>query len=438
MIKKPHSFMPWTSLAKLSARLKADRKGGVLMLMGLAIFPLTFALGFGIDYARAMRLQTQLDAAADAAALAAVSPAMILQSDDASKAAATNMFNSQATMLTGYQNLQLATPAIADSTAGSSGSLGYLRKVTVTYTAQSINVFGRLLGAPTLTVHGTASASAEQPPNVDFYLAMDNSPSMLIPATSAGITDIQNVTNCAFACHEMMPHNDGINVKDPNSLQILLSTSYYTSGSSKQNVYYRYNSSSKTLYDSSANPMNTSTTSVSAPTNNSSTSTSSAGSGNNRVTTTAITTATATTVSTVTNTTYSITDSSSGPVTITRTVSTTPTTTTTTTQTTTTTTTNTKNGNVTASSTSSGSPSTTSQTGNTTTSSSTYDTGYWADGYWLTHNYGLLYSSPSSITLRKDDVVSAATQLIPFAASQAAQYKVTYQAQMFSFDWTRQ
>jgi len=208
MIKKAHSFMSWTSLAKLCARLKADRKGGVLMLMGLAIFPLTFALGFGIDYARAMRLQTQLDAAADAAALAAVSPAMILQSDDASKAAATNMFNSQATMLTGYQNLQLATPAIADSTAGSSGSLGYLRKVTVTYTAQSINVFGRLLGAPTLTVHGTASASAEQPPNVDFYLAMDNSPSMLIPATSAGITDIQNVTTCAFACHEQMPHNE--------------------------------------------------------------------------------------------------------------------------------------------------------------------------------------------------------------------------------------
>jgi len=39
--------------------------------------------------------------------------------------------------------------------------------------------------------------------------------------------------------------------------------------------------------------------------------------------------------------------------------------------------------------------------------------------------------------LRKDDVVSAASQLIPFAADQASQYHVTYQAQMFSFDWTR-
>jgi Flp pilus assembly protein TadG len=436
MMKKLRSFMSSASLARLCGRLKADRKGGVLMLMGLAIVPLTFALGFGVDYARAMRLQTQLDAAADAAALAAVSPAMILLQEDDASAAATNMFKSQAAMLTGYQNLQFPTPVIVDSSSGSGNSLGYLRKVTVTYTAQSINVFGGLLGAATLTVHGTSSASAEQPPNVDFYLAMDNSPSMLIPATSAGITDVQNVTGCAFACHEYLPHNDGINVKDPNSLQILLSASYYTSGSSKQNVYYRYNSSSKTLYDSSANAMNTSTTSVSAPTNNSSTSTSSATSGNNK-TTTAITTATTTTVSTVTNTTYSITDSSSGPVTITKKVSSTPTTTTTTTKTTTTTTTNTKNGNITASSTSSGTPSTTSQTGNTTTSSSTYDTGYWADGYWLTHNYGLLYGSPSSLTLRKDDVVSAASQLMPFAASQAAQYKVTYQAQMFSFDWTR-
>lgn len=84
-----------------------------------------------------------------------------------------------------------------------------------------------------------------------------------------------------------------------------------------------------------------------------------------------------------------------------------------------------------------GASTTTTSTGTATTTSTAYDTGYWADGYWLTHNYGQIYGGPSSIVLRKDEVVSAATQLIPFASNQAAQYHVTYQAQMFSFDWTR-
>jgi Flp pilus assembly protein TadG len=414
MMKQLYTRMSRSRIGRICARLKTDRKGNVFIIMGLAIVPLTFAVGFGIDYARAMRLQTHLNAAADAAALAAVDPSMILQPKQASQDAATNMFNSQATLLSGYQNLNML-PTISDSASGGSGALGYLRHATVTYTAQSINIFGRLLGAATLTVHGTSSANAQQPPNVDFYLAMDNSPSMLIPATSDGITKIQNVTNCAFACHEYMAHNEippynssskSKAVTNPNGYWVLLSSSYYTAGNTNQGVYYLYDSVGKILYDNSQNAMNPpSTTTVSDPT------TTNTGSGSSAKTIT-------TTVSTKTTIAYSITDSSSGPVTITKKVSSTPTTKTVTTP---------KNG----------SPSTTSTVGSTTSSSSTYDTGYWADGYWLTHNYGLLYGGPTSITLRKDDVVSAATQLIPFAANQAASYKVAYRAQMFSFDWTR-
>ncbi|WP_242123022.1 pilus assembly protein TadG-related protein [Sphingobium sp. Sx8-8] len=403
-MKKTLSAICSMAPLKRLVRLKADQEGNVLMIMGFAVIPLTFAVGFGVDYARAMSLQTQLNAAADAAALAAVTPAMILQSNSASTSAATKMFNSQAALLTGYQNLQM-TPTVTDSTSSSSsGALGYLRTATISYTVKSINLFGKILGLSTLTVSGTATASAAQPPNVDFYLAMDNSPSMLLPATSDGVAKIIAATKttqlpngCAFACHAQIPHSDNIYINDTQSRQVLLSTSYYTSGASNQNVYYRWNPTTSTLYDSSGNSMNSSTTSVSGPTT----------SGN-----------TTTTVTTVTTTTYSIVDSTSGPVTINKKVSSTPTTTKITTN----------NG---------GNTSTTTTIGSTSTSTTTYDTGYWADGYWLTHNYGLIYGSPSSIVLRKDDVVSAASQLIPFAANQAAQYQVTYQAQMFSFDWTR-
>ncbi|WP_067734860.1 TadE/TadG family type IV pilus assembly protein [Novosphingobium naphthalenivorans] len=405
MMKKFLSLTSPAAWRKVMARLKADQRGNVLIVVGFTIVPLTFTVGFGIDYARAMRLQTQLNAAADAAALAAVAPSMILQSDSEAALAATKMFNSQAALASGYQDLQM-TPTITASTSGSSGALGYLRKATISYTVKSINMFGGILGADTLTVNGTASASAQQPPNVDFYLAMDNSPSMLLPATSDGITKILNATGCAFACHAQLPHTDGIYVNDTQSRKVLLSTSYYTSGSSKENVYYRWNSSTNTLYDSSGNSMNSTSTSVSGPT------TTTTGNGNNRRTI-------QTTTTTVTTTTYSISDSTSGPVTITKRVSSTPTTTTTTTYI------------------NSGSSSTSTSTGSTSTTTSTYDTGWWADGYWLTHNYGEIYGSPSSLVLRKDDVVSAASQLIPFAANQASEYQVTYRAQMFSFDWTR-
>lgn len=345
------------------------------MIMGFALIPMTFAVGFGVDYSRAKSLQTHLNAAADAAALAAVGPSMILQSNSDATAAARTMFSAQATLLTGYQDLQV-TPTITDSTSGRGGALGYLRKATISYTVKSVNLFGGILGASTLTVTGTSTASAAQPPNVDFYLAMDNSPSMLLPATSDGVSKIiaatknsNNANGCAFACHAMIPHDDNIWIKDQQGRHILLSNGYYGSGSTS-NVLYRYDNAAQKLYDASGNAMNNTKTSG----------------------------------STTTTTTYSLPnwDNRSGAIVINKTV--------------------------------------TVKTGTTTTSGPTttqYDTGYWADGYWLTHNYSQIYGSPSSIVLRKDDVVLAATQLIPFAANQASQYHVTYQAQMFSFDWTR-
>lgn len=400
-----------TASGRFLARLKASQDGGVLMMMGFAIIPLTFALGFGIDYARAMSLQTKLNAAADAAALAAVAPSMILQPNSQASTAATSMFSAQASLVTGYKDLQV-TPVITDGTPGSNGALGYLRKATVTYTAKSINMFGGILGADTLTVRGTSSASAAQPPNVDFYLAMDNSPSMLLPATSDGVSKIIAATKssskpngCAFACHAMIPKSDGIYIRDTNSRDVLLSTGYYTAGSAKQNVWYRYKTSSPAeLFDSTGTTMHSSSTETGTVTSNGKT-------GNKRVDQR---------TDIVTATKYTITnDNNNGPVTINKVVTSTPTTYTTTYK---------SNGSV---------DKTTSSTGSSSTNSTVYDYGYWADGYWLTHNYGLLYGGPSSIVLRKDEVVSAATQLIPFASQQAAQYHVTYQAQMFSFDWTR-
>lgn len=378
------------SLARLRSllrRLNADRGANVMILTGAALAVLVFAVGFGVDYSRAERLQTKLNAAADAAALAAVDPSMILQTDATAQTAAQAMFTAQVANLPGLTNLH-STVTITDGSNGTNSALGTLRKVVVAYTASSTNAFGGILRLTTLPISGSSTASAQQPPNVNFYLAMDVSPSMLLPSTSSGLTAEANATaayvnspsGCDFACHEMLPHNDHIYINDTSGRQVLLSTGYYGSGSTA-NTYYLYNTNG-TLYNSSGTAMNTSSTTTSGNT------------------------------STTTTNTYSITDSSNGPVTITLNTKVTQTTTTT------------RNGR------------TTTSTNTLSNSSSTYDTGYWADGYWLTHNYGLIYTSPSNLTLRIDDEISAAQQLIPYAANQASNYHVTYKMQMFSFDWT--
>ncbi|MEH3037970.1 MAG: pilus assembly protein TadG-related protein [Sphingomonas adhaesiva] len=392
-------------LGTTARRLASDRRGGAMLLTAFAMVPLTFAVGFGVDYSRAMSLQTHLNAAADAAALAAVSPSMILQDEGASAKAAEAIFRAQAALVDGFQGLEPRV-TVAPDNSGGNGALGYLRKATVSYTVQSVNAFGGILGARTMTVTGTSSASAAQPPNVDFYLAMDNSPSMLLPATSDGISKILAATamvestpdanlgkQCAFACHAMIAKDDGIYVMDPQYRHILLPVS--------GGDFYRWDKPNNLLYDASGNPMASSTAKQS-----------------NTVQTTSNGCNYNTTTTTWSVTTYSVTENRSGPAAVvTKTV--TPYTSVKSVP---------RRRNC----------GTTSDTGDTkgTQSTSTFN-GYWADGYWLTHNYGRLFNNASSIALRKDDMVAAATQLIPFASNQASQYNVTYRAQMFSFDWIK-
>ena len=61
-----------TAVRQLVRRIRRDRRGATLVIVAFAIMPLTIAVGMAIDYARAARLQTRLNAVADAAALATV------------------------------------------------------------------------------------------------------------------------------------------------------------------------------------------------------------------------------------------------------------------------------------------------------------------------------------------------------------------------------
>jgi len=174
-----------------------DRRGNIALVFALSLVPIVFLAGMAMDYTSAELKKAQLDAAADAAAIAAVTPAMMAKNDAQATAAAQNLFNSKANAITGLNyspsNLNVA---VTDS--------GLNRTVTVSYTATSQNAFGNILHQSAWPINGTSQASSSVLPNIDFYLLLDNSPSMAIGATTADINTLVANTpdKCGFGCHE--------------------------------------------------------------------------------------------------------------------------------------------------------------------------------------------------------------------------------------------
>ncbi|WP_354138616.1 pilus assembly protein TadG-related protein [Bradyrhizobium sp. LB11.1] len=193
-------------------RFARDRKANVAIIFALVMVPTIFLLGMSLDYTLALRKKGQLDAAADAAAVAAVRPAMLVQSDDSVvQATAAAVFAAKAN-IAGLQSVPTPTINVVDS--------GLQRTITVSYSAQSINNFPGVLGKQTWQINGTSTAKASSAPNMNFYLLMDDSPSMGIGATTSDISNLIKYTapayqsagasqNCGFACHQTNIAHDG-------------------------------------------------------------------------------------------------------------------------------------------------------------------------------------------------------------------------------------
>jgi Flp pilus assembly protein TadG len=198
-------------MCSLLDRFLRDSKATVAVITAFAAIPMVFLIGAGIDFGMAIQKQAQMDGFADAAALAAVTPTMMAQTTSAASTAAQNTFNAQAASLNSVtyspSNLQVSVSTV-----------GAKRIATVSYTASYQPSFASLLGVSGIPFSGSASATAGQAPNIDFYLLLDDSPSMAIAATQAGINAMVAATptqgGCAFGCHETHPASD--NLGNPN------------------------------------------------------------------------------------------------------------------------------------------------------------------------------------------------------------------------------
>ena len=199
------------SLPNLFARIRRNRSGNVAVTFAIVCVPLISAVGCGVDYSRMNQMRAKLQAAVDAASVGAVSrtsPAFIAAGTMASDGVITagnddakKIFNGNMAGVGGY-TLNDLTPEVKKT--------GSMLTATVSFSATVPTMFMNVVGFKTMALQGSSKATATLPKYIDFYLLLDNSPSMGVAATPDDVTKMVNATTdkCAFACHD---HNDSNN-----------------------------------------------------------------------------------------------------------------------------------------------------------------------------------------------------------------------------------
>jgi hypothetical protein len=134
-----------------------------------------------------------------------VSKGAITKTKSEAKALALNVFNSDAAGLKGV-TITKTSADVDDKSAG--------RTVTASYTAAVPTSFMGLAGIKSIAIAGTAKANSGLLTYIDFYLLLDNTPSMGVGATTSDIdTLVANTSDkCAFACHDLSDKNNYYNL----------------------------------------------------------------------------------------------------------------------------------------------------------------------------------------------------------------------------------
>jgi Flp pilus assembly protein TadG len=259
------------------SRFAPDCRGGVTPMFALLFIPLIAAIGAAVDYSMAAKVRSQLLAAADAASVgsvaktsAALSAAAVMSGDGAIPAGstdATKIFNAQLGTQNGY-TLKGVTATVTKT--------GSTVTSTVAFTASVPTHFMGLFGYTSVPIKGTSSAANDLPVFIDFYLLLDNTPSMGVAATPADVTKMVNNTadQCAFACHDLSNSNDyyklAKNLGVTMRIDVLRTATQQLMDTAKTTAVFP-NQFRMAIYTFGASAQNAGFTAVQAPTSNLST-----------------------------------------------------------------------------------------------------------------------------------------------------------------------
>jgi hypothetical protein len=181
-------------LGENASRWAAGDDAAIAPLFAVALLPLLVSIGAMVDLQAKAVSQTQLDGLADSSALAAAGYTAGAAAD--AEQVGVNVFRS------GLSTLKRVT--LNDLSVKVTDS-GLSRTAVVTYSGKSATSLPQIVGVKSLPVGGSATATLGRAPYIDFYLLLDNTPSMGVGATTADIATMVNNTSdkCAFACHDL-------------------------------------------------------------------------------------------------------------------------------------------------------------------------------------------------------------------------------------------
>ncbi|QGM47647.1 VWA domain-containing protein [Methylocystis heyeri] len=182
----------------LPGQFLENRQGGVAILFALAFLPLLLMTAGAIDYAQATKRRSVLQAAADSAVLAGVQRARtdinggVSQWNSDGVVAAQNIFFADARSVPGAS---ASPPTIGITLNGGliTGALSFSVKAPT-------SMLG-MIGLPTITLGGAASATLSVKQYTDVHIVIDVSDSMGIGATVADQQTLFNAIGCQLACH---------------------------------------------------------------------------------------------------------------------------------------------------------------------------------------------------------------------------------------------
>ena len=173
-----------------------DVRGNIAVTFALASLPIIVSAGAAVDYSLANRMKAALDSYADAAALSVVNNAAMALSTSAAKTSAETFFTAQAASLK-RGHVGKVTATITDSPNG--------RSALVKYEATMDTSITGIVGVDEINIAGSATANSSLPTYMDFYMLLDNTPSMGVGATPSDVARMVANTpdQCAFACHQL-------------------------------------------------------------------------------------------------------------------------------------------------------------------------------------------------------------------------------------------
>lgn len=192
----------------------SDVSGNFGILTALSLVPMIGAAGMAIDYGRALNMRHELMGAADAAALGAISEGsdgfkafqqmrqdgkITIGQDEGRKLFLGQRSVSHADV---FADMPIEVTVEVERKSGTITS-------DVSFTAHMPTTFMNMFGHKKVSVSGSARATSGSfgKSYTDFYMLLDNSPSMGIAATTSEIKRMKDLTganggrSCAFACH---------------------------------------------------------------------------------------------------------------------------------------------------------------------------------------------------------------------------------------------